>query len=58
MLESSGYLGLGIAGRVVGMMPFSSQGYAWIVPAITGFIIGHMIHVYKRGKQLATSQEG
>lgn len=56
MLESSGYLGLDIASKIVGMMPFSSQGYAWIVPAMVGFIIGHMVYKYKTGKQICGSE--
>jgi len=57
MLESSGYLGLGIASKIVGMMPFSSQGYAWIVPAMLGFLIGYMVYKYKTGKQILWEQE-
>ena len=40
VLDCLNSLGVGAAGAVTGLMPLSSAGFGWILPAMAGFLIG------------------
>ncbi|WP_227935379.1 branched-chain amino acid transport system II carrier protein [Alkalihalobacillus deserti] len=46
LTETLGVIGLEIPGalKVISMIPLSADGFAWLLPAIVGFIVGTIIH--------------